>query len=153
MKAEIVPAREEYVGFVAANMRQADRDEIWASHHLRPEQALRRCLRETPKAFAAVIDGEVCCLFGVTPRSILTGHGMLWMLGTDGIVRHQYRFLRDSIECADAMNREYPILMNYVSDANEASKRWLRWLGFTLDDPAPYGVERQLFRRFERVRG
>jgi hypothetical protein len=153
VKAEIVPASEAHVALVAANMRQADRDEIWASHHALPEDSLRRGVRNSTQAWAAIIGGEVCCLFGVTPRSFATGDGTPWMLGTDGIVRHQYRFLRDSIECADAMNREYPTLVNYVSDANEASKRWLRWLGFTLDDPAPYGIEGQLFRRFERVRG
>ncbi len=148
--AQVIPATEAHVAIVAAGMRQADRDEIWASHRWTPQYALDRSLRNSTYAWAAVIEGEVVCMFGVAARSVLTGEGSPWMLGTDGIVRHASKFLRDCRECLDAMHSVYPLLTNYVDDRNVASKRWLGWLGFKLDEPEPYGAEKRPFRRFER---
>lgn len=149
MMARIVTAQAEHIEPVAAAMRQADRDEIWAAAHLTPRDALSDGLRASSYAWAGMVDDEIVCLFGVSPLSIAGGEGCPWMLGTDAVVRHQRRFLRYSRPCLDAMRRVYPTLVNYVDERNEAAKRWLAWLGFQFDEPAPYGVERRLFRRFE----
>lgn len=147
--ARLIPPTPEHVDLVAAGMRQADRDEIWASHRWSPHRALEDGVRNSTYSWAAEIDGEVVCLFGVAPRSILTGTGTPWMLGTGGVVRHGRKFLADCRECLDEAQSVYPTLVNYVDDRNTVSKRWLRWMGFKLDDPEPYGVEKLPFRRFE----
>lgn len=149
MRAEVVPADEAHVAIIAAGMRQADRDEIWAASHVAPEAALRQGLRTSTIAWAGLIDGEPVCLFGVSPLSIVSGDGVPWMLGTEAVVRHQRTFLRHCRSCVDRMRAVYPTLTNYVDDRNTASKRWLRWLGFEIDEPAPYGVEGRMFRRFQ----
>jgi len=42
----------------------------------------------------------------------------------------------------------YPRLVNHVDERNEASKRWLSWLGFELGEPEPHGPFGIPFRPF-----
>lgn len=148
MRARVVPAAVDHIAPVAAAMRQADRDEVWATSHSTPERALARGVANSTRVWVGLVDGEPACLFGVAPRSIVLGEGTPWLLGTEATVRYQRAFLAASRVCVDAMLAVYPRLVNYVDDRNEASKRWLLWLGFTLDEPAPYGVDGLMFRRF-----
>jgi hypothetical protein len=39
----------------------------------------------------------------------------------------------------EKMLTSFDVLVNYVADRNETSKRWLTWLGFTLEEPKPCG--------------
>jgi len=46
-------------------------------------------------------------------------------------------------------SEKFSLLYNYVDARNVKSIKWLRWLGFQLDEPAPYGVRGLPFHRFE----
>jgi hypothetical protein len=149
MRVEIVEATLEHVADLAPRVREADRAEIWAAARLTPESALRDGLRVSTGAWAGLIDGEVVCMFGAAPLSILEGKGSPWMLGSDLVERHQRIFLRHSRPVVAAMRSLYPVLVNHVDDRNAAAKRWLHWLGFRLGPAEPRGPDRIPFRRFE----
>lgn len=132
---KIVPARPEHIRSIARRMRQADRDEVFASSRVTPGQALCRSLRKSAKAWTAMIDGRPEIMFGVGDLNILAGVAAPWLLGTDAVEEHYVAFLRGSVEWRNQLLRRYSTLRNFVDARNRASIRWLRWLGFKLSDP------------------
>lgn len=116
-------------------MRQADRDEVDAISGRTPYEALRLSFRKSTVAHTALINGRPEVMWGVGDINILTGVGGAWLLGTDAVVRHQVRFVRDSLEYRDQLFRRYSVLRNFVDVRNTVSIRWLRWLGATFSDP------------------
>lgn len=149
---EVVAATVAHAEAMLPHMRQADIDECWAAARHTPEQALLDGLRYSTACWAGIVDGEVVCMFGVAPLSLLGAVGIPWMLGTDAIERHQFAFLRRSRAYLPTMMALYGTLANYVDERNVVAQRWLRWMGFALREPEPFGPDRMLFRRFEMRR-
>lgn len=148
-KAEIVPATLAHAEAMAPHLRQADCDELWAASRSRPLESLRNAVKASHRARAWRVEGEVVCLFGVAPTSRLTGTGTVWLLGTPAVEAHQVAFLRASRPTLGEVIRGYRHLYNYVDARNTTAIRWLRWLGFTIHDPAPYGALGLPFHHFE----
>lgn len=146
---EIVPAGMDHVASIAARMRQADVDEVWASSRSTPHQALMFSLQRSTEAWTAMLDGRPEVMFGVARISVLGGTGIAWLLGTDTAAEHSRLFVRQSAEWRGKLLERYDVLRNFVSDQNEVSVRWLRWMGAVFSDPAPIGVDGELFRLFE----
>lgn len=145
----IEQATDAAAAYVAENMRQADRDEIWAAGRLTPQEAIERSLevsRDT--AGVGVVDGEPVCAFGIGQWSALALHGIPWLLGTDKLVQHAALFLRRSRQYMDVAKVEYKILENHVDARNTETLKWLGWLGFTVDPALPFGPDRLPFHRF-----
>ena len=146
-----VPARPEHVAPIAADMRQADRDEIWAARHLTPETALRESLAVSVCCWTMLADGEPAAMFGVS-GPLLGGVGCPWLLGTALLNRHWLRFLRESRDYVGEMLALYPELRNCVDARHVVAIRWLKWLGFTFEPPRKMGVERLDFHPFSMRR-
>ncbi len=130
-------------------MRQADRDEVFAASGRTPAQALVFSLRKSSLAYTAIINGVPEVIFGAGDLNVLTNTGAPWLLGTDAVTKHYVAFLRGSVHWRGQLLRRYSTLRNLADDRNAASKRWLKWLGFTLFDPVTAGHERRAFRLFE----
>ena len=150
---EIVPTRAAHVRSVARRMRQADRDEVYAASGRSPAQALVFSLRKSRLAYTAIINGRPEVIFGVGDLNVLAGVGAPWLLGTDAVTAHYVAFLRGSVHWRGQLLARYGVLRNLVDDRNAASKRWLKWLGFTLTEPVEAGFEKRPFRLFELRRG
>ncbi len=149
MRFRVVPAEPRHIADVADRMRAADRNEVFAARGVTPAEALSFSLQRSTGAYAVEFDGRAEIMFGVGPISLLTGVGAPWLLGTDVIDREFRHFLRASKWWRDQMLARYSTLRNVVDDRNHVSKRWLQWLGFTLSDPFPLGVQKVPFRMFE----
>lgn len=54
-----------------------------------PAQVLELALRTSAFAFAGLINGDVVTIFGVAPRSMITGSGVPWLVGSDLLERYQ----------------------------------------------------------------
>ena len=152
VRVEIVKATYEHAEMMAPFVREADRDELWATCLITPLRALTVSVEASAKAWTGFINDEPICMFGVSPISILGGVGAPWMIGTYGIYRHAKTLLSHSKRCLDEMLESYPVLMNYVDARNKAAIRWLRWLGFTIYEPEPWGILKLPFHRFEMRR-
>jgi len=146
---EIVPAEVGHVAAIAERMRAADAAEVMASSCRSPHDALMFSLTGSVQAWTATIDGAPEVMFGVADLNILTGLGAPWLLGTDAVDRNYRQFLRRSLSWREQLSQRYDVLRNFVDDRNEVSKRWLEWMGFTLFDPIPVGVNGEMFRMFE----
>lgn len=145
---EIAPVEAEHIVAVAAAMRPADRDEVWASSRSEPVDALLRSVLASTDACVGLMDGEPACLFGVAPLSLLSGRGSPWMLGTDLVDRNPVPFLRRCRPVVARWLSVYPTLENHVDARNVVAQRWLRWLGFTLEEARPHGPDGMLFHPF-----
>ena len=48
----------------------------------------------------------------------------------------------------DGWRQEFPYMFNYVDVRHKEAIRWLKWLGFTLNEPTPYGPFGLPFHKF-----
>jgi hypothetical protein len=99
--------------------------------------------------WSGFVDGELAAILGVAPINMLTGIGSPWMLGTPVLDRHQRVLVRSTPEYIGRMLKAFPHLVNFVHAQNTTSVRWLRRLGFSLDEAAPFGALGEPFHRFE----
>ncbi|WP_271311450.1 hypothetical protein [Yersinia intermedia] len=148
-QVQIVPATQEHAAALLPRVRQADVDEFYAAALMSPDEVIQRSMSASTVCFAGLVDGEVIVLFGVVPGSILTGFGVPWLVAADSMERYQFTFLRHCKPAVRYILSIYPRLENYVDTRNSAAKRWLHWLGFTIDDPIPYGALKLPFHHFE----
>lgn len=142
------PSQPADVEFVAANMRQADRDEIWASYFSTPHEALTRAMKISEKCWTLVCDGEPVAMFGVARRGMLSNVGSPWLLGTDKVKKYTPAFLRLSPIYVSKMMEGFVRLENYVDFRNKLSIRWLQWMGFELGELVPGLILGVKFYRF-----
>ena len=150
MKADVVLAESAHIAPIVANVREADRTELWALARATPEQCLRYGLRHSRAAFTGRIDGEPVCMFGATAYNELGGVGIPWMVTSTGLdpLSAQKALLRLSRPGVAELRRQYPVLVNVVHAGNAAAIRWLRWCGFTIHPAQAMGPDSALFHPF-----
>jgi len=145
-RIDVVAAAAGHVAPIAARMRHADREEAWAAARLEPEAALRLSLAASPLAWTGRVDGRPECMFGVGAG------GIPWLLGSDAVERYATGFLRRNRPYVTRMLETFGHLSNWVDARNTASIRWLRWLGFTIEAPRPFGPSNLPFHPFWMTR-
>jgi hypothetical protein len=121
-------------------LRRADREEVEALSGRDPRAVLVESVERSTYAWAGLADGNLVCLFGVCPMTLVGVTGVPWLLGSDAVCAYSRPFLRRNRAFVHAMLKEYPVLRNVVDARNAVSIRWLRWLGFTLGEPMPMGA-------------
>jgi hypothetical protein len=141
-------AERGHLPAIAADMRLADRREVQASSGLDPLSSLRWSLDNSALAWTGWVDGEPVAIWGVASVGLLSTQGAPWLLGTTALERHQIPFLRRNKAFIACMRAQFATLANHVDNRNTLSMRWLRWLGFEIEEPKPYGVLQLPFRRF-----
>lgn len=146
VKYEIVEATEAHLEEAAANLRQADRDELWAAFHFTPSEALAAAKSE--KTFASLADGKVLCIYGTWRPSATGLLGVPWMLSTNELPKHYRYFARESKNYVSHLKQRFLSLENYVDARNSLAIRWLRWLGFVMEKPRAWGADKLPFHRF-----
>jgi hypothetical protein len=127
-------------------MRQADRDEVFASSGRSPLWCLVQSYRRSSICMVALVDGQPEVIFGAGDINILTATGAPWLLGSDAVVKYRVEFLRQSVHWREQLLRRYAVLRNVVDCRNKVAVRWLRWLGFSFSEPFEYrGHEFMMF--------
>jgi len=145
---EFVRPTVEMVESIAADMRQADIDEVWASNHHTPLESMMKGWEASDFSTVAMCDGEPLVMIGLVKRDVLSGSGVVWMLGANRAMKYKKEFFRQTKPVIDEMLTICPRLCNMVHEKNTGSIQWLKWLGFTIGEPIPHGSDGELFRRF-----
>lgn len=145
---EFVKPTDEMIVTVAENMRQADVDEVTASHGHTPIQALQAGVDVSDFIVAVVIDDEPVAILGLSRCNPITDTGIPWLLSSENALKHKREFLLQSPKVIEQMLSICPNLFNFVHAENKTSVRWLKWLGFTIEEPKPIGVKKEMFHRF-----
>lgn len=144
----VTRATEADIEFVIANIREADRLEVEAASGAGHGQILRNTLHLSDEVWVGKADDDIVAVFGVHVVSFATGKAIPWLISTTLIEKHSRDFLRYCRPVFKKMCAGYDFLINYVDDRNVAAKIWLKWLGFTLHEPVPYGAQLLPFRCF-----
>lgn len=153
MSVKFVKPTMKMLESIAADMRQADVDEIWASDHHTPLESL--VVGQKMSDYSTVVtsdSGVPLVVIGLVKRDMLTGSGTVWMLGANEAMKHKKEFFRQTKPVIDELLIICPRLCNMVHSKNKISIQWLKWLGFTIEDPVPHGPEGELFHRFHLER-
>lgn len=129
-------------------LRRSDIDEVWASHHHTPEEALRLSFEMSTLCLTVDIKGMPVAMFGIAPQTLLSDRANVWFLATDGILKVRKSFVKQCRKFIDVMLKEYPILENYVDARNKLSIRWLKWCGAEIEEAKPIGAEKLPFHHF-----
>ena len=123
--------------------------EAWSTEP--PETTVANSIRDSSEAWAGLAGGELVCLFGVAPLTLIGVTGIPWLMGSVLMEKHQRAFLRRNRAMVDHWQGMFPILRNFVDARNVTSQKWLRWLGFEIGPAVPYGVSGLPFHPFERI--
>lgn len=128
-RVEVVTARLTDVGPIANRMREADRIECAALGRT-PKDALRAGLRTSMKPLTVLIDGGPEAMMGVAPVSMLSGRGLIWLLGTDALYREKRAWALLAPRIIDDMLQTFREVENVVAVENERAILFLRHMGF-----------------------
>jgi hypothetical protein len=139
---------------MASIMREADKLEVDAAGQPSPQAALIRGFLESRPCLTVEHAGTPAAIFGVVPvQGVGPKVGIVWLLGTDAILKFRSTFLRDSRAWLEDVSKDYDMLMNCIDARNELHIRWVKWLGFTFvaqhDKFGPYGLP---FLEFVRIK-
>lgn len=145
----VIPATREHIAYVAEHMRQSDIAELAACGKT-PQAALSLGLIASEECYAGLIYGEPVCIFGVRLEN--WKWATPWLLGTDTIDRRRRIFMRESRHWFTEFAAKYGNLRNWVDARNTKSIAWLKWLGFEVGEPVPYGKYGLPFRPFKKER-
>ena len=148
MTYRVVPTNLDHVYELSHTMRSADVRECWAMNHFAPLDALKHSLYYTRMPKTGLYNGRVMCIWGVGKISYLSKEGIPWMLTSSLVDSHYREFLRSGLRCLKDIKKEAVTLVNMVDVRNRKSIRWLKWLGFTIHDPVPFGPDGMLFHPF-----
>ena len=138
---EVRPPRAGDIAVIANGMRLSDKQEIWAASRLTPHEGLELALKKSPDIWVGTWEGRPIGMAGCFPGSLLGGVGYPWQLATPEIEAAALPYLRASKPCFAGLRRKYRLLVNWVDVRNEKSIKWMKYLGFEIEDPAPYGVD------------
>lgn len=141
-------AEMEDIEYLKDHMKEADKNEIWASDHFTPEEALRHALEVSTYKFTFLYKGEVVGMFGVNPETLLSNRAVVWMLTSDRIENMKKTFAKVSKEFIRSLQRIYPTLYNLVDSRHTTSIHWLKWAGAEILPAKKYGKENIPFHPF-----
>jgi hypothetical protein len=131
---------------IAENMRLPDIEECLALGFT-PIDALHASVISSLSTRTATLDGYPVAIFGISVDED-SRVGSPWMLGTSAFDRHGMKLVKFSRDWVRGMIGLFDTLENYVHAENTRSIRYLKLIGFTVEEPTPYGVYDKPFCRF-----
>ncbi|WP_259556270.1 hypothetical protein [Vibrio harveyi] len=139
---------DEIIDALVANARQADIDEVNALTSLPFREAIVESVKNSNWVLGAYSGDELLCIFGLSMKSMLSGYGSPWMIGTKNIENHKKDFWKGSVEALNWMKEYSGQLENIVHIENTTSIEWLSRLGFEFDEGLIDGLNGSKFKRF-----
>ena len=147
---DVLPVSIKHVDELCSNMRKADVDEVQAGTSLPLKDVVIESVEKSALSCTVLLDGEVACILGVVPVSLLGSHGIPWMLGTTLVDKNVRTTLRAVKPLEDEISNTFKKLENFVDARNKKAIRLIKARGFTVHAPKPYGPYGMPFHRFTR---
>lgn len=142
----IIKADESHVTPLIKNLRNVDQAEIYYTTGSTDyfDTILDGINAPDSDAYSIFSDEKLLCICGIVRRPF---YNIVWALGTNEIKNHKLAFYRETRRLLMSHINEFP-MVNYVYEGNPDAKGYLQRLGFTLEQPAPYGKMKKMFHHF-----
>lgn len=146
-RIQSVPCTLEHLNALSDTARLLDREEMEAQG-----KGVRAVLRASIKGSlwcrTYLVDGEVAAMMGLGGVA-MDDLGRPWLLTSSAIEKPLPRVVViEAMRAVQLMLDLKPRLENYVLASYEKACRLLGILGFSLDEPRPFGPRQVPFRRF-----
>jgi hypothetical protein len=125
-------------------VRADDSQEIWSLARMDGKEALVLSFNNSSECYIAEYNDKVVCMYGCVPDGL---GASFWLLFTPDISDLPMSFFRKARIVIDELLTRYEYIMNYAHQDKDFIIRLSKWLGFTVDDAKPYGIDRVLFHR------
>ncbi|WP_319780303.1 hypothetical protein [Maridesulfovibrio sp.] len=123
-----IPTFED-VDFLAANIRESDRQDLEGLH---AGKSLRDIIL-TDVEYSRLVyglyrDGRIQGIFGIIP--IAQGIGSPWVVGSAEVDEAPLAHARASRRLLDMLQRTFPVIETWICARNSKSVSWHKWCGF-----------------------
>ena len=98
-------------------------------------QNLESCAKYTTTVWAGYIDGDLVCIWGLVPPTLISDIAYLWMHATEKVGDHEFIFVRKSQMVVKGLLKHYPRIVGQCEVGASRSIRWLKWLGAKFGEP------------------
>jgi hypothetical protein len=96
---------------------------------------IHQCITASLIVYKGEIDGEMACIWGLVPPTIMSTHAYIWLQTTPISDQHTFILVRYSQIMVQEMLKEYDALVGHCRVTDERAIRWVRWLGAVFDKP------------------
>jgi hypothetical protein len=148
----VVLAEQSHYTSLIDNLRASDVEEVESSTGVGANLVLAETYAKTKKSYAVIHDNKTVAVFGCNALTSPGDIGVPWLLATDQIESITWPFSRECRLHIESMLIKYSLLMNYVLAKNTKSVRWLKWCGFEVFPPKPFGPYEKPFHLFIKRR-
>ena len=142
------PATVAHAKDLGRRVRQADQDEVMAACGMTGEDALILAVAHAKRADAWFKGDTLIAISGISGTLIDQSVGVIWMLGSDELDRFPKVLMKGQRQYVRDLLKGHDMLLNFVDNRNIKAQKWLRWLGFHIGEPRPFGAAGLLFRPF-----
>jgi len=134
-------------------LRAIDKLEVLAASGLQPAEGIVASIKASRKWWVGTIDGKDECVWGVTPLPGMDRWAAPWMHCTPKVFRGLAlsTFVRRSREFVDSLAEGTDVLVNIIAEDNHASRRWLRFAGFSIKEYPTHVIHGLTSLEFIRV--
>lgn len=105
-----------------------------------PLEAMGRLISASREPITWLADGEPACVIGVASYVALSTTGYPWIFYTPLVRRHKVPLLRHCRRWLELNLEQWHRLEAYVDAGDKSAVRWMRFMGFTLEEPEPRGT-------------
>lgn len=141
-----IPAEESHVTPLVKNMRQCDQAEFYyvTGSVDYQDSILDGIQMPNSRSYSIFADDQILCICGIIYKGPFN---VVWAVGTNEIKNHKLAFYRETKNLLMKHRNDKP-MRNYVYEGNWAAISYLERLGFTVEQPTPYGKLKHNFRHF-----
>lgn len=145
MKNEIRHTNIDDIHYISLHLRNADKEEIYASTGNRLYlHTLLESYELSKVCYTWLIDDKPTFVFGVVDG------GIVWAMGTDLMLKQKLYFVENATKYIDEFLQMYDLVYNYVYTKNTVHIKWLRRVGFIFDEEPVTLKNGEKFIRFWR---
>ena len=137
---------------IGNNMRQADRDEMFALlGETNMVKVVTRQITSCTECYTILKNDRPIAVFGLCEMEM--GIASIGLLSTDELLSIKLKFMRQCKKWVKSFNADYNLLFNVVGCENLLHVTWLKWLGFTFLRRIPgHGKSGEDFYEFARLK-
>lgn len=108
---------------------------------------MQQCLSASRIIYQGKIDGELACIWGLVPPTIMSNQAYIWLYTTEVADEHTFILVRYSQHMIEKMLEEFEALTGHCKAGDDRAIRWMKWLGAEFGKPqgklVPFVIRRK----------